>query len=370
MMGRSITTSFASSSSRRSGRPRMLFATTATSNSTSEHQPDISNVGRVLEGGKVIDFGAVKGTEKAETALQRAKSQYLAGLSSNRNGGGQQHHQQQHDSHAATKNGLIQHTAAGESSSSSTTTTTTTTSNRPMILGINDDVIAEVGHELGTFADADAVQACAAYLRSQAPAGMFQPLVEVEEPSSSILSSSSSEAAATNSNLKARQLLHKAYVESGEVTSAFAKTFYMGTMLLGDEARQSIWAIYVWCRRTDEIVDAPRDNNNADLLLQDLSEWEVRLENLFASGSVVDVYDLCLLDVRIRYPTLSIQPFQDMIRGMLMDVPGLGQDRYETFDELHLYCYRVAGTVGVMSLPIFGCAEGFDDITARYVLFW
>jgi phytoene/squalene synthetase len=78
---------------------------------------------------------------------------------------------------------------------------------------------------------------------------------------------------------------------------------------------------------------------------------------------------LCLLDVRIRYPTLNIQPFKDMIRGMLMDVPGLGQERYETFDELHLYCYRVAGTVGVMSLPIFGCAAGFDDVTARYVCF-
>ncbi|RYH26765.1 phytoene synthase [archaeon] len=40
--------------------------------------------------------------------------------------------------------------------------------------------------------------------------------------------------------------------------------------------------------------------------------------------------------------------------GMLMDVPGLGQDRYETFDDLYLYCYRVAGTVGLMTLPILG----------------
>jgi phytoene synthase len=54
-----------------------------------------------------------------------------------------------------------------------------------------------------------------------------------------------------------------------------------------------------------------------------------------------------------------------MIRGMLMDVPSLGQDRYDEFDELHLYCYRVAGTVGLMSLPIFGCAPGYDDETAR-----
>jgi phytoene synthase len=55
----------------------------------------------------------------------------------------------------------------------------------------------------------------------------------------------------------------------------------------------------------------------------------------------------------------------DMIRGMLMDVPELGVDRYEAFDELHLYCYRVAGTVGLMSLPVFGCADGFNDEVAR-----
>ena len=54
-----------------------------------------------------------------------------------------------------------------------------------------------------------------------------------------------------------------------------------------------------------------------------------------------------------------------MIRGMLMDIPELGQDRYETFEELHLYCYRVAGTVGLMSMPVFGCAPGFTDEDAK-----
>jgi 15-cis-phytoene synthase len=93
-----------------------------------------------------------------------------------------------------------------------------------------------------------------------------------------------------------------------------------------------------------------------------------RLEKLWDAGEVVDVYDLCLLDVRIRYPAMSITPFMDMIRGMLMDVPDLGQDRYDTFDELHLYCYRVAGTVGLMSLPIFGTAPGITYEQARYVV--
>ena len=54
------------------------------------------------------------------------------------------------------------------------------------------------------------------------------------------------------------------------------------------------------------------------------------------------------------YPDLPIQPFRDMIDGMVMDVPGLGQDRYANFTELYKYCYRVAGTVGLMTLPILG----------------
>lgn len=44
-----------------------------------------------------------------------------------------------------------------------------------------------------------------------------------------------------------------------------------------------------------------------------------------------------------------------------MDVPGIGQARYETFDELYLYCYRVAGTVGLMTLPIMGTAPGYTE---------
>lgn len=110
-------------------------------------------------------------------------------------------------------------------------------------------------------------------------------------------------------------------------------------------------------------MDAPRDSDKEMLL--DLSSWEIRLENLWEHGEVHDVYDLCLLDVRLNYPSLSITPFMDMIRGMLMDVPELGQDRYETFEELHLYCYRVAGTVGLMSMPVFGCAPDTTEEQAR-----
>ncbi len=51
--------------------------------------------------------------------------------------------------------------------------------------------------------------------------------------------------------------LEEAYVRCGEVTSEYAKTFYLGTQLMTPLQAKSIWAIYVWCRRTDELVDGP-----------------------------------------------------------------------------------------------------------------
>jgi phytoene synthase len=283
--------------------------------------------GRLLEGGKVIDFGNVKASNTAEQALADARRQLLtatstsASSSSSSSSSPHHHHQYSDD-----------------------------------ILGINQQVIEEVGHALGTFASATEIQECAAWLRSQATTTCLERNDDNNNNNN-------------NNNFDASQItryqaiIDQAYFEAGEVTGAFAKTFYMGTMLLPEASRRAIWAIYVWCRRTDEIVDAPRENEQ-DMLV-DLSSWEMRLERLWAFGEVVDVYDLCLLDVRTQYPTLDITPFMDMIRGMLMDVPGLGQDRYDTFDQLHLYCYRVAGTVGIMSLPVFGCAEGFTDDIAR-----
>ncbi|CAB9496333.1 Phytoene synthase 2, chloroplastic (Fragment) [Seminavis robusta] len=274
--------------------------------SSEEIEAELSS-GKVLEGGKVIDFESVKGPSRAEQALLEARQLVLS-------------------------KGAAATTSAG-------------------MLGINSDVISEVGHELGKFASARDVQKCASYLRSQAPAGLLKD--NTEEPV----------VFDEKDKVIFQKIMDKAYEESGEVTGAFAKTFYMGTMLLPEEAREAIWAVYVWCRRTDEIVDAPREDDQE--MLNDLSSWEMRLEKLWDEGAVVDVYDLCLLDIRVKYPNMSITPYMDMIRGMLMDVPELGQDRYDTFDELHLYCYRVAGTVGLMSLPIFGTAPGITYDQAR-----
>lgn len=141
-------------------------------------------------------------------------------------------------------------------------------------------------------------------------------------------------------------ILDDAYIRCGEVTSEYAKTFYLGTQLMTPQQAKAIWAIYVWCRRTDELVDGP---NSSQITPQALDQWERRLEAAF-EGRPYDVLDAALTDTITQFP-LHIQPFRDMIEGMRMD---LTKHRYATFEELYEYCYRVAGTVGLMSMPVMG----------------
>ena len=146
--------------------------------------------------------------------------------------------------------------------------------------------------------------------------------------------------------------LEDSYEQCRQVTAKFAKTFYLSTLLMTPAKRRAIWAIYVWCRRTDELMDGPQSKLTTP---ETLDRWEAQLDSVFA-GTPVDDLDVALVDTIERY-TLDIRPFRDMIEGQRMD---LARDRYDTFEELYLYCYRVAGTVGLMSAPIMG-VEVFSD---------
>lgn len=88
--------------------------------------------------------------------------------------------------------------------------------------------------------------------------------------------------------------------------------------------------------------------------MQALDRWEERLESLF-EGRPYDELDAALTDTVAAFP-IHIQPFRDMIEGMRMD---LVKTRYQTFDELYEYCYRVAGTVALMTMPVMGVNPKF-----------
>lgn len=144
--------------------------------------------------------------------------------------------------------------------------------------------------------------------------------------------------------------LEEAYESCRAETERWAKTFYLGTLLMPPKKRRAIWAIYVWCRRTDELMDSEEAQK---LPMQELSErlniWEQRTRSLF-KGVVVDGLDLVMADVIQRYPQ-PLEPYLEMIEGQRMD---LNQHRYATFADLECYCYRVAGTVGLMTQEVMG----------------
>ena len=151
--------------------------------------------------------------------------------------------------------------------------------------------------------------------------------------------------------------LDQAYEICRKETQQWAKTFYLGTLLLPQEKRKAIWAIYVWCRRTDEIMDSVEASTKSqDELSDNLDEWEENTKNVF-KGNIKSELDSVLLDTIKKYPQ-SIKPYLDMIDGQRMD---LNKFRYKDFDELKLYCYRVAGTVGLMTQNVMGIDSAYTS---------
>ena len=151
--------------------------------------------------------------------------------------------------------------------------------------------------------------------------------------------------------------LDQAYEICRKETQQWAKTFYLGTLLLPPEKRKAIWAIYVWCRRTDEIMDSEEASTKSqDELSDNLDAWEENTKNIF-KGKIKSELDSVLLDTIKKYPQ-SIEPYLDMINGQRMD---LNKFRYKDFDELKLYCYRVAGTVGLMTQNVMGIDSAYTS---------
>jgi phytoene synthase len=151
--------------------------------------------------------------------------------------------------------------------------------------------------------------------------------------------------------------LEQAYEQCRQETAQWAKTFYLGTLLMPPAKRRAIWAIYVWCRRTDELMDSTEAQARPLQELADrLDAWEERTRELF-EGQVRDGLDLVMRDTLERYPQ-PLQPYLDMIEGQRMD---LRQHRYASFEELELYCYRVAGTVGLMTQEVMGLDPAYTS---------
>ena len=159
-------------------------------------------------------------------------------------------------------------------------------------------------------------------------------------------------------------LVDRAYQACGEYTRESSATFYFATTLMRPRQRRSVWAIYAWCRVLDETVDGVEAADEGSAAASErLRAIESRLVRLFddddagPSTSAPNPETLALADTIRVTRGMRPEPFLDMIRGMRSDLePGA---RFPDWPALREYCYRVAGTVGLMTLPVMGVAEGY-----------
>ncbi|HOJ07172.1 MAG: presqualene diphosphate synthase HpnD [Ignavibacteriota bacterium] len=137
-------------------------------------------------------------------------------------------------------------------------------------------------------------------------------------------------------------------VDSAKNISKKSKSsFYYAFNLLPEEKREAMNTVYAFCRKTDDIVDENFDST--DLKYEKLRKWRIEFEKSFSGHS--DYVLLNKLGTTISKFNIPLDPFFELIKGMEMD---LQKDRYKSFDDLQLYCYRVASTVGLICIEIFG----------------
>ncbi len=149
--------------------------------------------------------------------------------------------------------------------------------------------------------------------------------------------------------------LKEAYAECRAITRYHAKTFYMATRFLPNHKQRGIFAIYSLCRYIDDLVDEAEDL----LEKRELTEEDIRLKLESWKQKLRDTYDgkahdndilIAFSDVLRQYHIPIEMPFE-LMEGVCMD---LFKNRYETFDELYDYSFKVASIVGLMTSQVFG----------------
>jgi phytoene synthase len=138
-----------------------------------------------------------------------------------------------------------------------------------------------------------------------------------------------------------------------DVTRRCARNFYYGLKLSPEPQRSALYVIYTWMRRADDFVDAS-DDRQLDKVRNQLREFRAATDAALA-GSPDSSDPLSIgLAATARQFCLSAECFHAMLDGQNDD---LDRKVYATFDELREYCFRVASTVGLLCIEIWGYAD-------------
>jgi phytoene synthase len=138
----------------------------------------------------------------------------------------------------------------------------------------------------------------------------------------------------------------EAYEHCQRITKAEAKNFYYAFITLPKAKRLAIYAAYAFCRLCDDIADEPLE---LDEKLRQLGDVEDKLEQAKNGHPDGPVYEA--LAHAVQAYGIPWEDLIEVIRGVEMD---LTITRYETFEDLRAYCYRVASVIGLICIQVFG----------------
>lgn len=130
-------------------------------------------------------------------------------------------------------------------------------------------------------------------------------------------------------------------------------SFYLASRLLPREQRLSVFRLYMWCRYCDDQIDQASLQGQSDQLPQILAQLREQTWSCFErrdqSHPVFQAFARL-----VRHHHIPKEYPMQLLEGMEMDIQGY---HYRSMSDLLLYCYRVAGTVGLMSCHIFGIRD-------------
>jgi squalene synthase HpnC/squalene synthase HpnD len=153
--------------------------------------------------------------------------------------------------------------------------------------------------------------------------------------------------------------LRASYVECNRIARGAHSSFYLAFFGLPRDKRNALFALYAFMRLIDNVSDEPGD---LEAKRRGLARWRAMLDEAIAGETGGHAVLPALADSIARF-NIPTRYFHDLILGAEMD---LTVATYATFDQLSEYCYRVAGTVGLTCLHVFGFRDPRDpDLAER-----